>query len=193
MRRKAALTGPPAGGFPDNDRSPIVANMGLKPVRRTHSEPAQDAPEDQTVRQYRYLLRTAPADALEHAHVEALQAIGPQARQTVLATVQAQLLVGAHLKPDDTLALAHLVTTGERRHPSALTTALPPTTLHALAHEAIHSEPAFGLFGGYAAWDGLDPKPVSERDDSEYGERWHASVHPRDGNAPGMNGAFSGT
>ena len=170
-----------------------MAIMVLKPVRRAHAAPSPDAPEDQTVRQYRYLLRTAPMDALEHAHVEALKVIGPQARQVVLGTVQAELLTGAHLKPDDVTTLAHLVTAGERRRPGALTTALPAPTLHALAHEAIHSEPAFGLFGGYAAWDGLDPKPVPERDDSEYGERWHASVHPKDGNAPGMNGAFSGT
>jgi hypothetical protein len=166
--------------------------MGLKPVRRTHSAPAQDAPEDQTVRQYRYLLRTAPIDALEHAHVEALEAIGPQAREIVLGTVQAQLLTGAHLKPDEVSTLAHLVTVGERRHPGALTTALPAATLHALAREAIHSEPAFGLFGGYAAWDGVDPQPPPEHDDSEYAERWHASVQTKDGNAPGMNGAFGG-
>lgn len=166
--------------------------MGLKPVRRGHPPAVRDAAEDQTVRQYRYLLRTAPIDALEHAHVDALKAIGPQGREIVLGTVQAELLTGAHLQPDEVTAVAHLVTVGERRRPGALTTSLPATTLHALAHEVIHSEPAFGLFGGYAAWDGLDPQPVPEHDDSEYGERWHAAVHPKDGTAPGMNGAFGG-
>jgi hypothetical protein len=166
--------------------------MGLKPVRRGHPPAPQDAAEDQTVRQYRYLLRTAPIDALEQAHVDALKAIGPQGREIVLGTVQAELLTGAHVRPDEVTAVAHLVTIGERRRPGALTTSLPVATLHHLAHEVIHSEPAFGLFGGYAAWDGLDPRPATEHDDSEYGERWHTSVHTRDGTAPGMNGAYGG-
>lgn len=148
--------------------------------------------QDQVVRQYRYLLRTAPLDALEHVHLEALKAIGAQARQAVLSTVQAQLLTGAHLRPDEVTALAHLCTAGERRRPGALTTTLPPDILHTLAHEAIHSEAAFGLFGGYAAWDGSDPQPPLEHDDSEYGQRWHASLHTKDGNAPGLNGSFGG-
>lgn len=149
--------------------------------------------DDQVVRQYRYLLCTAPGDALEHALVEALEAIGPDARQVVLTTVQVHLLTGAHLRSDDVTALAHLCAAGERRRPGALTGTLPATTLHALAREAINSDAAFGLFSGYAAWDGSDPEPMPEHDDSEYGQRWHASLHTRDGNAPGMNGAFGGT
>ena len=145
------------------------------------------------MRQYRFLLRTAPRDALEAAHVEALSAIGAALRETVLHTVQTELVAGAHLHPDDVVPLAHLVTLGERRRPGIIAATLPQPALSALANEVIHSEPAFGLFGGYAAWDGLDPQPPPEHDDSEYGERWHASVHPKDGNAPGMNGAFGGT
>lgn len=179
-------------GFHLGTPGSMMRPVGLKPVRRAHSTELHAGDEDQTVRQYRYLLRTAPIDALEHIHVAALKAIGPRGREIVLGTVHAELLTGAHLKPDDVTTVAHLVTVGERRRPGALTTALPATTLHALAHEAIHSEPAFGLFGGYAAWDGVDPQPPEEHDDSEYGERWHASVHSKDGNAPGMNGAFSG-
>jgi hypothetical protein len=159
--------------------------MGLKPVHRRSPAAPQDAPEDQTVRQYRYLLRTAPGDALEAAHVDALSAIGPALRETVLRTVQTELVAGAHLHADNVVPLAHLVTLGERRRPGVIAATLPQPALSALAREVIHSEPAFGLFGGYAAWDGLDPQPPQEHDDSEYGERWHASVHPNDGNAPG--------
>ncbi|MFC8501147.1 hypothetical protein ACFUC1_02225 [Pedococcus sp. NPDC057267] len=160
---------------------------------RHGADPTGPEADDQVVRQYRYLLRTAPVDALEHVLVEALEVIGPDARQVVLTTVQAHLLTGAHLRSDDITALAHLCAAGERQRPGALTGTLPATTLHALAREAINSEAAFGLFGGYAAWDGSDPEPPPEHDDSEYGQRWHASLHTRDGNAPGMNGAFGGT
>lgn len=166
--------------------------MGLKPGRPRRQAPPEVAPENQTVRQYRFLLRTAPRDALEAAHVDALSAIAAPLREVVLHTVQTQLVAGAHLHPDDVVPLAHLVTLGERRHPGVISATLPEPALSALAHEVIHSEPAFGLFGGYAAWDGLDPQPPQERDDSEYAERWHASVRPHDGTAPGMNGAFGG-
>jgi hypothetical protein len=36
--------------------------------------------EDQAVRQYRYLLRSAPSDALEAAHAQALSRLSEQAR-----------------------------------------------------------------------------------------------------------------
>lgn len=166
--------------------------MGLKPVRRRSQVPLPEEPEDQTVRQYRYLLRTAPLDALEAAHVEALSAIEPLHRETVLRTVQAELVAGAHLHPHDVAPLAHLMTLGERRSPGVLTGSLPEPALAALAQALITSEPAFGLFSGYASWDGVDPEPPSEHDDSEYGESWHAARATRDGTAPGLNGAFGG-
>lgn len=166
--------------------------MGLKPARRPKQAPSHDRPEDQAVRQYRYLLRTAPLDALEAAHVEALSAIGPDHRETVLRTVQSELVAGAHLRPDDIGPLAHLVSLGERRSPGVLTSSIPEPALSVMAQALIDSEPAFGLFGGYAAWDGVDPTPPSEHDDSEYGERWHTTQGTRDGTAPGLNGAFGG-
>lgn len=159
--------------------------MGIKPIRR-RQQPSPGAAEDQAVRQYRFLLRTAPQDALEAAHVDALSAIGPALRESVLATVRSELMAGAHLSADDIRPLAHLITLGERRRPGSMVGSLRDPALCALALEVIHSEPAFGLFGGYAAWDGIDPQPPPERDDSEYGERWHTAVHPNDGSAPGQ-------
>lgn len=153
---------------------------------------APQSQEDQTVRQYRYLLRTAPLDALEHAHVDALNSLGPRTRQVVLETVQSELLTGTRLIPDDITALAHLVTAGERHRPGALIAALPTPTLHDLADSTIHSEAALGLLGGYAGWDGSDPQSANERDESEYAQRWHAALQTRDGTAPGMNGALGG-
>src|SRR5690242_17707032 len=56
--------------------APTIRPMGIKPIRR-RQQPSPGAAEDQAVRQYRFLLRTAPQDALEAAHVDALSAIGP--------------------------------------------------------------------------------------------------------------------
>ena len=116
--------------------------------------------EDQTVRQYRFLLRTAPLDALQAAHHEALDALGEAARGRVLTAVQEGLVAGQRLGPGDTPAIARLVSIGERRNPRGFLDACEPTTLRSLADAVIHTEAAFGLFSGYAAWDGSDPAPA---------------------------------
>jgi hypothetical protein len=118
-----------------------------------------EQPEDQTVRQYRYLLRTAPSDALQAAHHEALDQLDETQRRVVLTAVQEGLVAGHRLAPSDTSAIARLVSIGERRDPRAFLDACEPTALHALADAVIQSEAAFGLFAGYAAWDGSDPQP----------------------------------
>ena len=116
-------------------------------------------PEDQTVRQYRFLLRTAPQDALQAAHQEALEHLAADQRALVLSAVRAGLVAGQRLSPGDTAAIARLVSIGERRDPRAFLDACDPTVLSALADAVISAEAAFGLFAGYAAWDGADPSP----------------------------------
>lgn len=122
------------------------------------------------VRQYRYLLRTAPPDALEHVHLEALAEVSGEDRAAVLRTVQEQLVTGLRLQPDDVPALARLVGLGERRSPGALLRHGHPDVLRRLADAALESEAAFGLLTGYAAWDGEDPAPPAE-------EAWEARKH----------------
>ena len=112
------------------------------------------------VRQYRYLLRTASLDALQAAHHEALGHLDEGQRALVLTAVRDGLVAGQRLSPGDTGAIARLVSIGERRDPRAFLDACDPTALHALADAVIHAEAAFGLFAGYAAWDGADPAPA---------------------------------
>ena len=118
-----------------------------------------DQPEDQAVRQYRYLLRTAPLDALQAAHHEALGQLEEPQRALVLAAVRDGLVAGQRLTTGDTSAIARLVSIGERRDPRAFLDACAPSALHALAEGVLQAEAAFGLFAGYAAWDGSDPAP----------------------------------
>ena len=120
--------------------------------------PTHDS-EDQVVRQYRYLLRAAPLDALQAAHHEALDHLDAGQRTLVLAAVRDGLVSGQRLSADDTAAIARLVSIGERRDPRAFLDACDPTVLRALADRVNHAEAAFGLFAGYAAWDGADPAP----------------------------------
>ncbi|HET6693388.1 MAG TPA: hypothetical protein VFG97_03725 [Pedococcus sp.] len=144
----------------------------MRLFRRPAATPLAALPdeEDPVVRQYRYFLRTAPGDALEHAHLEALGVLSPQDRAAVLRTVQEQLVAGLRLEPDDVPALARLVVLGERRSPGALLRHCPAEPLRRLADAALVSEAAFGLLSGYAAWDGLDPEPSPDED-------WQARKH----------------
>jgi hypothetical protein len=131
---------------------------------RTASSPGDDL-EDPVVRQYRFLLRTAPSDALEAAHSESLPTLRDADRTAVLTAVQAGLLVGQRLGPDAVTQIAHLVVNGERRAPGAFLRSCPSVTLRRLARAVVDSGASFGLFGGYADWDGADPQPP---DDSQW-------------------------
>ena len=126
---------------------------------------ADRGPEDQTVRQYRFLLRTAPMDALQAAHHEALDRLPEADRVRVLTAVQEGLVAGQRLGPGHTAAIARLVSIGERRNPRGFLDACDPTALRALAHAVNQAEASFGLFSGYAAWDGVDPEPRDAGED----------------------------
>lgn len=132
------------------------------------------------MRQYRFLLRTAPLDALEAAHVEALAPMWRSRRSVVLRAVREGLLAGARLDPDDVGPMAHLIALGERRRPGDFLRACPRAVLTPLAGAVILSEAMFGRFGGYAAWDGHEPAPelaeAGEWADGGFGEHWHDAL-----------------
>lgn len=147
------------------------------------------------MRQYRFLLRTAPVDALEHAHAEALGAMQRPVRAAVLTGVHRGLVAGLRLDPDDTRRIAHLLVSGERRHPGDFLRACPLDALRLLAEGVLAAEASFGLFGGYAAWDGTEP--AAEHGEWEQGGfdpkvgRWAPADDPRI-TATGGGGAMSG-
>ena len=131
--------------------------------------------EGQSVRQYRYLLRTAPLDALEEAHVEVLGTMETSLRAAVLAAVQDGLVAGLRLGPGDVRRIAHLLSLGERRRPGDFLRACPIEVLLPLARGVIVAEAMYGRFGGYADWDGAEPVLEAGVDDSEYAQGWHAA------------------
>lgn len=135
--------------------------------------------EDQAVRQYRFLLRTAPLDALEEGHVEALGQLTPTRRALVLKAVQEGLVAGLRLTPTQARPIAHLLIRGERRRPGDFLRSCESSTLTALSEGVVVSEPMFGLFAGYAAWDGVDPVVDEGVDDSGYAEGWRSSQQVR--------------
>jgi hypothetical protein len=152
-----------------------------------------DTAEDPLVRQYRYLLRTAPVDALESAHTEAIALLSAGHRESLLETVRSSLLVGDHLTPSAHAKIAHLVTDGERRAPGQLLRALPAETLQNLAAGVLESESSFGLLGGYAGWDGAEPKLSEDSEWADGGFNPKVSQRkPRDDPRTGQSGLYGG-
>lgn len=140
------------------------------------AEQVGDVVEDQSVRQYRFLLRTMPLDALEEAHVEALSGMARSRRSIILRAIQHGLVAGLRLDPDAVRAMAHLLALGERRRPGDFLAACPRPVLVQLAESVIVAEASFGRFGGYAAWGGSEPEVDLGVDESPYAEPWHVAV-----------------
>jgi hypothetical protein len=94
----------------------VVATMGRSAV------PDNDA---QAVERYRYMLRTAPPEALEQAHAEAFSKLSPEQRRQVLAQLAdeapaAERAAVAATAVDDPQALARVATRAEVRNPGTL-------------------------------------------------------------------------
>ncbi|MFN8590241.1 MAG: hypothetical protein U0031_02185 [Thermomicrobiales bacterium] len=82
------------------------------------------AEDERAVERYRYLLRTAPPETIEQAHVEAFTRLTPEQRRMVLQELSATLPpsegVSGASAGDDPRALARLATRAEMRQPGTL-------------------------------------------------------------------------
>lgn len=114
------------------------------------------------VRRYRYLLRTAPLDALEAAHAEALLRLDPMIRAAILRTAQEVLGTGHQVTLDDAGKMAHLLCLGERHSPGSLLTAYDDASRQRLAQAVVSSEAVAHAWEGYDDWDGAEPQPEEQ-------------------------------
>jgi hypothetical protein len=94
-------------------------------------QPARDEPrgeervasgDEQAIERYRYLLRTAPPEALEQAHAEAFARLTPEQRAEVLRRFSASLPAAelAEARAGDPRAMARAATRAEIRDPGYL-------------------------------------------------------------------------
>jgi len=82
-------------------------------------------PEQQALERYRYMLRTAPPEALEQAHAEAFAKLTSEQRRCLLSELAesapaAERAAIAATPADDTQALARVATRAEVRQPGIL-------------------------------------------------------------------------
>jgi hypothetical protein len=90
-----------------------------KDVQRT----PEASPDEQALERYRYLVRTAPPEAIEQAHREAFEKLTPEQRQQVLrelnATAPADERVADPARADPQ-GLARMATRAELRQPGTM-------------------------------------------------------------------------
>jgi hypothetical protein len=78
-------------------------------------------PDELAIQRYRYLLRTAPPEALEAAHREAFEQLSPEQRRRVLEGLATQVDPSELRQADETPAgLARLATRAELRQPGTM-------------------------------------------------------------------------
>ncbi|WP_431836357.1 hypothetical protein [Cellulomonas sp. Y8] len=88
-------------------------------ARPADARPPAD-PDQAAIERYRYLLRTAPPDAIEQAHAEAFAQLTPEQRRQVLDGLAAEVPPAERATDDDPRSLARMATRAELRQPGTL-------------------------------------------------------------------------
>ncbi|WP_454042527.1 hypothetical protein [Cellulosimicrobium sp. Marseille-Q8652] len=81
---------------------------------------AQRTPDQVAIDRYRYMLRTAPPDAVEQAHAEAFARLTPEQRRQVLSELGAVVPPAERAATDSPQDLARMATRAEMRQPGTL-------------------------------------------------------------------------
>jgi len=85
------------------------------------SRPAGELSDEQAIERYRYMLRTAPPEAVEQAHEEAFERLSPEQRRMVLTELSRDVPAPERSAArDDPRSLARLATRAEIRQPGIL-------------------------------------------------------------------------
>ena len=95
-----------------------------EPSRSYSAEPGastdQARRDEEAIRRYRYLLRTAPPEAVEQAHAEAFAQLSPDQRRQVLGQLANNVPEYEQVRDDDPRTLARMATRAEMRQPGFL-------------------------------------------------------------------------
>lgn len=104
------------GREPRQQQQPYGQAYGQRPG--AGQQPAD--PDQAAIERYRYLLRTAPPDAIEQAHAEAFAQLTPEQRRQVLDGLAAEVPPSERATDDDPRSLARMATRAELRQPGTL-------------------------------------------------------------------------
>ncbi len=124
--------------------------------------------DDQALARYRYLLRTAPPEAIEQAHAEAFAQLTPEQRSRALRELSEQLPASERglASQDDPRSLARMATRAELRQPGFMErtfggggfgSMLAGTLLGSIVGNFIGTAIAHQFLGGFDGFDGTEP------------------------------------
>jgi hypothetical protein len=82
--------------------------------------PSEPLTDEQAIERYRYMLRTAPPEAIEQAHAEAFAQLTLEQRRQVLDGLSREVPPQERATSDDPQALARMATRAEMRQPGTL-------------------------------------------------------------------------
>ncbi len=156
--------------------------FGANPPSQQAGEPAKQPPltDEQALQRYRYLLRTAPPEAIEQVHADAFAQLTPEQRASVLKELSRELppseRTGMSAQPDPQ-SLARLATRAEMRQPGTMERAFGggglgmggvfgSSLLGSIAGSVIGSAIAHQLFGGFHGFGGMDSGAIASADTS---------------------------
>ena len=92
--------------------------------RTSPAQPAGTVSDDQAIARYRYLLKTAPPEAIEQAHAEAFARLTPEQRQRLLQELASDMpdaeRNAAYRAGETPGALARVATRAELREPGTM-------------------------------------------------------------------------
>jgi hypothetical protein len=95
-----------------------------EPPRPDASASSRAAPgeltDEQALERYRYLVRTAPPEAIERAHEEAFASLTPEQRRTALRALSAAVPEHERAGGDDPRSLARMATRAEINRPGTV-------------------------------------------------------------------------
>lgn len=108
-----------------NDDAPAVRGGGSRSYAETgtrgqYSTQAPRSEDEIAVERYRYLLQTAPPDAVEEVHAEAFAKLTPQQRRLVFEELSKNAAAADRPATDDPRTLARSATRSELRQPGFL-------------------------------------------------------------------------
>jgi hypothetical protein len=89
--------------------------------RTYEGQPIEPSEDEQALARYRYMLRTAPPEAIEQAHAEAFEKLTPQQRRMLLEQLLAEAPESERrYAADNPQALARMATRAEVREPGVM-------------------------------------------------------------------------
>ncbi len=107
-----------------NDPEPAQQPSERAAPGQTGGRSAGPPTDAQAIERYRYLLKTAPPDAIEQAHAEAFAQLSPEQRRGVLEQLSSDApdadRGAATSVPDDPRSLARMATRAELRRPGTM-------------------------------------------------------------------------